>query len=74
VPSAAAVKRLRALEKKGITMSEIASRYAQAQERPVSVNAVSRVIAGHSRSAPLEEFIEVHVLGAQRYSLWPNGD
>lgn len=55
-------------------MSEIAARYAEAQARPVSVNAVSRVIAGSSRSAPLEEFIEVQVLGVPRLSLFPNGD
>jgi hypothetical protein len=62
---------LRALEKRGVTMSEIAARYAEAQGRPVSVNAVSRVIAGSSRSAPLEAFIEGQILAVPRYSLFP---
>lgn len=52
-------------------MEEVARRYGESIGRSKTASAVSRVLAGSSRSEALEAFIELEVLGVPRFSLFP---
>jgi hypothetical protein len=68
------MKRYRALDRMGVTLAEIRDRYQAETGQDLTPSAITKIMRGESRSLALEEFIELQILGAPRFSLWPNGD